>query len=245
MRSTFVLSILALSLLIGGAGCGSDPIGPIGPLEIPFDLTVPPNRPVGDLYAVSGVTSRTQFVRVGDSIIESAIPSFYAQFHAAPGGALPAKVLLNGNELERSRGGDTLRLETASSQTVLGNNIWKLVDESSAVDSTTVQRVDVIDSIVPFNERKTFRSDTNLRLSWMPPRIGSGGMYLIWKAPDTTIVTPIADVGSYAIESADLKKLRGKGTVTFIRYLNTQKNYKGRKLILTRLAQHRYEVTVQ
>jgi hypothetical protein len=245
MRSLSVLGLLVLAAMVAGSGCGSDPIGPIGPAEIPFDLVIPPNRPVGDLYAVSGVSSTTQLVRVGDSIVESTIPAFYAQFHAAPGGTLPASVFLNDNPLERSRGGDTLRLDEASSTSIFGNNIWKLADGSAAADSFTIGRVDVLDSIGPLRESKNVRSDTNLQLGWMPPRIGSGGMYLIWKAPDSSMMIPIADIGSYTVESADLKRLQGKGTVTFVRFLNIQKTYKGRKLILTRLAQHRYEVTVQ
>jgi len=237
--------IVLLAVLTAIAGCGSDTIGPIGPVALPFDLTIPPNRPAGDLYAVSGIVSTTQPVRVGDSIVEGTVSSFYAQFSPAPGVAIPASVLLNGNLLERSRNTDTLRLDGASSLSVLGNNLWKLIDSSSAADSFPVQTIDVLDSVGPFKQFKSFRSDTDLTLGWMPPRIGSGGMFLIWKAPDTTMVTPMADIGSYRISSGDLVKLRGKGSVTLVRYLNIQKTYKGKTLVLTRLAEHRYEVTIQ
>jgi hypothetical protein len=152
---------------------------------------------------------------------------------------------LNGNPLARNLNTDTLRLDEASSS-VYGNNTWKLADSAGAVaDSFVVQQIDVVDSVGPFKDLKTFRSDTSLKIGWTPPRIGSGGMYIIWSAPDTTITIPVADIGFYTIEKADLVKLRGKGTVTFVRYLNIPKSYKGKRLILTRLAEHRYEVTVQ
>jgi hypothetical protein len=232
-------------LLLVGAGCGSNTIGPVGPFDIAFDLTIPPNRPAADLYAVSGVSSRTQLMRVGDSIVESTSQSFYAQFNVAPGITLPAQVLLNGNPLARNRDTDTLRLDEATSNSIYGNNTWKLVDSASGVDSFMIQQVDVVDSVGPFKDQKTFRGDIELHIGWTPPRIGSGGMYMIWKAPDTTISIPVADVGSFTLDGRDMAKLRGKGSVTFIRYLNIQKSYKGKRLNLTRLAQHNYEVTVQ
>lgn len=244
MRSSISLLVLVGALLLTALGCEEDPVGPIGPSEIAFDLTIPPNRPAADLYAVSGAISRTTTVRVGDSIVESTISSFYAQFHTAPGIPLPASVLLNNSTMERNRGGDTLRLDDASATSVLGNNTWKLVDELGAADSFLMQRVDVLDTVGPFKEKKTFRSDTSLSINWLPPRLGSSGLFMIWKAPDTTLTLPLADVGFFTISKEDMKAIRGKGKVTFLRYLNSQKNYKGRKLILTRLAEHRYDVTV-
>lgn len=243
MRSSILPLALAGILSLAALGCGDDPVGPVGPFDIPFDLTVPANRPTGDLYAVSGVISTTTNVRVGDSIVESTIPAFYAQFHTAPGVPLPAKVLLNESPLARSRGGDTLRLDEASAS-VFGNNTWKLVDSSNVADSFLVQKIDVIDTIAPFKDKKSFRSDTSLAMAWLPPRLGSGGMLLIWKAPDTTMTIPLADVGFYTMSKENMKALRGKGKITFVRYLNSQKTYKGRKLILTRLSEHRYDVTV-
>lgn len=240
---TLLLAIITLSV----TGCGDDrPLGPTGPLSIPFELTTSFLRPDGDYFAISGIVTRSTTIISGDSTIESTFPAFYAQFHADPGLRLP-QVLLNKSRFERHRGGDTLRLASSSGTSVYGDNTWTLID---TVDGDTashlVSKVDVIDTLEPFAFKKNFRSDTSLTIRWKRPSFGSSGLILIWDAVDHTVVKSLQDgIGYYEIDRSDMLRLRGKGKITLIRYLNIEKSYKGKKLVLTRIAERSYDVTVE
>ncbi len=240
---TFSVAVVALVLLF--QACTTDPVGPVGPLPIPFNLTVPPNRPVGQYYAMSGVTTNTVLIRVGDSLQESEVPSFYAQFDRGDAVPQPTSVKLNGNPLERNLGSDTLRLSTAPLGNVFGDNTWT-VGDAAGDTSFTMATVDIVDSVEPFRLKKTFRSDTNLVISWKLPRFGSSGMYIIWRSPQAVLVRAVTDfIGRETLTADDLIRLRGDGTVTLLRYVNAQKSFRGNVLVATRVAQRTYNVTVQ
>lgn len=239
------LSLLVIAGILVLSGCSSDPIGPVGPLPIPFALTIPPNRPLGDMYAISGVSTSTQLIRVGDSLQESQIPSFYAQFTVIDSTLLPAKVAINGNPFERNMGSDTLRLSTIVAGNVFGDNVWTLTDAQGSDTSFTMAPPDVVDTVGPFQQRKTFRSDTSVVVSWKVPRVSSGALYIIWRGPNHTLVKLANDFfGRETISKDEILLVRGKGRVTVIRSINQERTYKGRKLVATRVAEHSYDVTV-
>jgi hypothetical protein len=241
-RTLFSAIILALYGFLGG--CGTDPIGPVGPIDIPFDLMVPFNRPAADYYAMSGVHIQTRPSSIGDSVVYTSIPSFYAQFHAATGGPLPDQVLLNRNPLERHLGGDTLRLATAVSQNVFGDNTWVLEDEADSV-AFLAPKIDVVDSLEPFTFKTSFRPDTAVVIQWKRPVFGASGLILRWETKDYIHMVPLADgIGRIEVNAETMNKLRGQGKVTVIRYLTLEKQYKGKKLIITRTAQRSYDVYV-
>ncbi|MBS1913223.1 MAG: hypothetical protein JST22_14640 [Bacteroidetes bacterium] len=245
MRSHFILPVLILACGIVAGGCsGNSPIGNVQPSPIPFELTIPPNRPAADYYAISGVATTTQLERIGDSLIESPIPSFYAQFTHAAGVAAPASVQLNGNSLSRNLGTDTLRLETAGSN-VFGNNTWALTDGTGNRVLFQMPSITVLDSVGPFAQKKNFRSDTSLTVTWKVPGPGSSGIYLIWTTPQDTLTIPMVDdFGQGVLSAANMTRLRGKGRVLLVRYATSEQTFNGRTLILTRIAQHAYDVTV-
>ena len=239
LAPAFLLMLCLLTM-----GCGDDPIGPIGPSDIPFDLTIPFTRPAADYYAVSGVQIDTRSVRIGDSIAELAVPAFYAQFHSPKGEPLPGSVLLNRNPLERHLGGDTLRLASAASSNVFGDNTWILADTDDTV-SVLAPKVDIVDSLEPFSFKTTFRNDTGIVIKWKRPVFGASGLILRWESRDYIHMVPLVDALGFAeIDAATMDKLRGKGTITLLRYLTLEKQYRGKKLVVTRVAQRSYDVTV-
>jgi len=226
--------LLAVSIWIF-SGCGHPPIAPGVPGDIPFNLLIPNNTPKGDYQAVSGIN------KVGDTLITSLARSFYGQFIGTP---LPGRVLLNNIPLAQYRTTDTLRLDNGDA-TIYGPNTWALVDTLTG-DTTRFPAimVDPIDTIGPFTTDTFIRADTTLRLAWRPPTTGSGGVLITWAAPDTTLQEYVQDVGFATLASSKLKRLIGKGTVTLTRFRNDQHIWNGKKVIITRLAECRYVVTV-
>lgn len=232
--------------MVAAMGCADRTIGPIGPSSIPFDLTIPSNRPVADYYAVSGVTTSTTFLRIADSIVQSQVLNFYAQFTATPGLALPASVLLNDNRLERNLDTDTLRLDEITTGNVLKDNDWTFVGADSTKKKITMPAIDIVDSVGPFQSRTSFRSDAPLTVGWRIPHAGAGGLTIIWRGPEHTTILPVNDfIGTATIPEGEMEKLLGAGTVTFIRYTNRTDTFNGKSITVTRIAQHSYPVTVQ
>jgi len=245
MRSFLIL--LTLVLATGISGCaGSEPPTGSDSFSIPFGLTIPGNRDTtADYYATSGVTTRIVATRVGDSIVETAQTIFYGEFMAAPGVPLPTRVTINGNPLERHRGGDTLRLRTASGPSIYADNTWGLTDTDNSETTFTIPKIDVVDTIKPFDRRTTLRGDTSFTLQWKRPTLISSALYITWVAPNYTYEKLVADViGEHVIPSEDMKKLRGKGKVVVTRYYYLPKKYKSRNLLLTRIAQRSFDVEV-
>lgn len=247
MRS-FIFLALVGTLILASLGCNSHPSVPPGDLgAIPFELTVPPNVPAGDYHAVSGISIENGLTRVGDTILEAPGRSFYAEFYPANDAPMPRGILLNGNPLERNLQSDTFRLESASNSTpsIFNENIWSFIDTTGdTVDFPTIM-LDPIDSIAPFSSGVMVRGDTSLKLTWKPSSVGSGGIYLTWEAPGSTYTEFIQDFGLYVVKPSTLKELLGTGTVTLTRFRNDTHLYNGRNVVLTRLAQRVYTVTVQ
>lgn len=245
---------ICLALLAGiaacFAACGSDPIGNPGPVDLPFDLTIPDNRPVANYYAVSGIVTTRRLVKVNDSIVESSFPSFYAQFNAADSSfAIPSSVMLNGNPLVRNKGtSDTLRLDAVKDgSNLFGEDTWSLADSGVSTKTFPIKPVDIVDSVTPLGTSASIRSDTSLQIRWKRPSPGSlsGGMYLYWRAPGRTLSVNMNDgIGNYSMDTSALKTLRGRGSVTLIRYYNIPGTYNGKSLMVTRLAQRTYTITV-
>lgn len=233
--------LLALSLWVFSGCGGHPPIAPGVPGDIPFNLLIPSNTPKGDYQAISGITVAQTTSKIGDTIITSLSRSFYGQFIGTP---LPGKVLLNAIPLSRYRTTDTLRLDNGDA-TIFGPNTWAFVDTLTG-DTTRFPSimVDPIDTIGPLTTDDFVRVDTTLRLAWRPPTTGSGGILITWVAPDTTIQEYVQDVGFAMLPPSKLKRLLGKGTVILTRFRNDQRTWNGKKVIITRLAECRYVVTV-
>ena len=220
------------------SGCGHTPIAPGIPGNIPFDLLIPGNTPRGDYQAISGMRVIQTTNRIGDSTITSTAQSFHGQFTGTP---LPGKVLLNNTPLARYLATtDTLRLGSGDAS-IYGPNTWALVDSLSG-DTTRFPAItlDPITTIGPFASNSTVRADTSLQLTWPPPKTGSGGVLITWVATDTTFQQYVQDVGFATIPSAKLQLLRGKGKVTLTRFRNDQHVWKGKRVIITRLAECQY-----
>jgi hypothetical protein len=128
---------------------------------------------------------------------------------------------------------------------LFSDNVWSFVEVGGDTVDFPKIALDPIDSVAPFSSSALIRGDTTLRLTWKPPTVGSGGIYLTWKAPGKTYTEFIQDFGLYTIKSSTLKDLLGKGTVTLTRFRNDTHPYNGRQVVLTRLAQRIYTVTVQ
>ncbi len=226
------------------SGC-SHPAVPGGePGDIPFDLLVPGNIPRGDYNAIGGISIETMLSGTADSTFEAPARSYYAQFAPAVGMPLPARVLLNGNPLSRYKETDTLRLESAENN-VFGDNLWALVDSTGDTTKFPAIRLDAVDSVSPFTAGKLIRGDTALRLIWKPPTVSSGGVLITWTVPGTTYSEFVQDNGLFVVPASTLKKLAGRGRFVLTRFRNDNHTYKGRKVVVTRLAQRIYTVTVQ
>ena len=240
-----------LFLLFLFSGCGRDPIVfPSGPPEIAFDLVIPSNTPAGAYHGVSGVAIRTEFVPIGhdtsQQYVESSVTAFYAQFAPEPGQAAPLQVMINTDTLDRHRGTDTFRLEQASSlRTLVGENRWKLYGSGGESDTTffIAPTLTALDSVSPLY-RSDIRGDTALPLRWKAG--GGAGIQLIWTLQGSSYVYSkvISDNGSFVIPAEEVRKLRGVGTVTLTRYVSSNHTYNGQTLVLTRLAQRTYDVTL-
>ncbi|MBX7216944.1 MAG: hypothetical protein K1X90_08210 [Candidatus Kapabacteria bacterium] len=224
------------------SGCGGHPpIAPGIPGDIAFNLLIPSNTPKGDYQAISGLSVAQTSTKVGDTTLTSISRSFYGQFTGTP---LPGNVLLNNVPLARYRTSDTLRLNNGDA-TIFGPNTWAFVDTLTGDTARfPAIMVDPIDTVGPFTTDNFIRADTTLRLAWRPPTNGSGGVLITWVAPDTTLQEYVQDVGFATLAPFKLKSLIGKGTVTLTRFRNDQRTWNGKKVIITRLAECRYVVTL-
>jgi len=243
MRSFLLL--IALLLGLGAIGCGStEPPTNIGPLNIPFSLVIPGNRPAADYYAVSGVSVRIVATKVGDSIVEMPQTLFYAQFAAAPGAELPDTVTLNHTPLDRHLDTDTLRL-AAAAPNILADNTWGLIDANNSETTFLVPKIDIIDTVSPFDERSSVRSDTSLELGWKRPTLISSAMHIRWTTSNHTYEQVMPDsFGAYTIPASEMEKLRGRGKVLLTRYYYLPRKYKSRDILLIRIAQRSFEIDV-
>lgn len=249
MRSLPALLTLVLAtglFATGILGCGgTEPPTGLGPSSIPFGLTIPDKRPPADYYATSGVTTRLVSTRVGDSIVETAQTIFYAQFTTAAGVPLPTSVEINGNTLARHRDGDTLRLTSGNALTLYADNTWGLTDTDNSETTFMIPKIDVVDTIKPFDRRTTLRGDTSLALQWKRPTLISSALHISWVTSNYTYEKIVADIaGEHEIPTEDMKKLRGKGKVLVTRYYYLPRKYKTRDLLLTRIAQRSFDVEI-
>jgi len=241
--------VLAAAILFAGCeGRTVDP--PDGHGAIGFALEIPANRPSGEYYVTSGVVNDVVAVKVGDSIVNRDIQTYGAQFtRAADAVAMPLEVSVNGSPLARHRDGDTLRLKSASDTSLLGSNTWRITDSSQSSEVFTSPVLDVVDSVAPFRTllpTQAIRSDSSLTIRWQRPKRASGGMYIEWRAPNDTLRYTANDgIGILTIPSEDMMKLRGSGHVVLTRYLNATGSFHGLRVVISRLAQRSYEVTVQ
>lgn len=246
------LPLLAISLLLLILqGCASRTVDPpTTPGTLPFYLEIPRNRPTGDMYVTSGVVNKVQSVIVNDSLTLRDIQSYSAQFTRDRGSVpMPAGVRLNGHDMTPHAASDTLRLRGTSETSLLGRNTWEIVDSAGATASFESPVIDVVDSVLPFrllSSTQALRSDSSLTIRWMRPTRGSGGMYIEWQAPNDTLVYTATDgVGTFAIPADDMRRVRGKGRVILTRFLNSTGTFQGLRVVVSRLAQRIYEVTVQ
>lgn len=242
------LAAIFLGLL---SGCEKRTVGPIDTSFIPFELTIPDNTPQGDFYAVSGILIKDE-LSAGDTT-QQRYPrtSYYAQFRSRlPGVQMPA-VLLNNVLLDHHNNGDTLRLKNAAAAGILEVNTWRLI-APGATDTVklTADVVSVLDSLDPFTANKIIRSDTALTITW-PRATAPGGILLIWKkdpAGSYTYTAQLTDgLGSFTVPVTELKKLRGNGSVTLVRYrfFNYPNSYLGQTVSVVRLAQRTYPTVIQ
>ncbi len=243
-----IIILLACATALGAAGCDSHDIGGATvPNEYPFDIVLPPVQTPVDNYAESGISLQTQTIIIRDSLVESTTPQFYAQFRSTNAGDPPAAVKLNGNLLiPISAGSDTLRLTTASGTSLYNDNVWSMADGGDSA-SFVIARVDGIDSVTPFVTRKSFRSDTAITLRWKRPSSGSSGMYITWTSSGKYTYTQRVDdnIGSFQIPRAEVQKLSGPGKIYLTRYLTVQKTFRGKSVMIRRLVQRVYPVTVE
>jgi|GEM_PF-2321185 len=243
-----IIILLACAAAFGAAGCDSHDIGgAMVPVEYPFDILLPPVQTPVDYYAESGISLQTQTIVVRDSLVESTTPQFYAQFRSANGSEPPAGVKLNGNILTPlSAGSDTLRLTTVSGTSLYNDNVWSLADGGDSA-SFVIARVDGIDSVAPFVTRKSFRRDTSITMRWKPPTSGSSGMYITWTSSGKYTYAQRVDdnIGTFEIPRKEVEKLAGPGKIYITRYLTLQKTFKGKSVMLRRLVQRIYPVTIE
>lgn len=236
----------ALILVTILAGCGGPDIpSDTGPPSLPFSLAIPGNRPKADYYATSGVMVRMVSVKVGDSVVDSPQSSYYAQFTTEPGSTPPQSVTLNGTALERHRDTDTLRLGSGAPQTVLSDNAWEIIDPDNTKSSFRLQKIDVVDTVAPFNRRSTVRGDTSLTLGWRRPSLISSAFHINWTTNADTLNLVANDAfGEFTISRADMAKVRGKGRVILTRYYYVEGKHKGKSVGLMRIAQRTFDIEV-
>jgi hypothetical protein len=245
--ASFVLSLVAI-VAVSACGSSSGPITPPGPKDIAFDLTIVPGIiSPGDYHAISGTSIISESQIIGDSLFDVSGHAFYAQFYkSSPADSSPTMVTLNNNPLERHLGGDTFRLASGDPRTLGGSNIWRL---HSGGDSTafTTAAMDPIDTVSPLVRNTVVRGDIDLQLVWPLSPTGANGMKVIWTGGSlaTPIIFSAQDNGRLTIPKSEMVKLVGARTVLFIRFRNQEYTYNGKKLIVTRLAQRSYEVTVE
>lgn len=221
---------------------------PSGPPGIAFDLVIPSNTPVGDYNGVSGTSIKTELTPINNDTvpeyIESSVVAYYGQFVSASTSPKPSRVVLNRDTLIRHAGTDTLRLDQGSAlRDLVGDNYWKIFGENGDTVTFISPALGPLDSISPLYQ-KDVRGDTSLTLRW---KGGAGaGVMLTWTHEGSGYVFSRAygDNGSLTIPVDEMKKLRGVGTVTLVRYRSTNHLYNGKTVVLTRLSQRHYDVTV-
>jgi hypothetical protein len=252
MRRFIFLSSL-LTLLIAAGGCNSRQIpGPPDSTALPFALRLPTSIPAGEYHAVSGTLFQTELVPAGrdsvtgrDSVMPVVSRSYYAQFTTSPGVTPPTKVTLNGLPMERHHDTDTLRLgEGNVASGIFGRNTWVL---HGAADSAAfmTEELTPVDSVMPFVNGSQIRGDVDLQIRWPAPKSSSGGVIIYWTIPDLPeYVITANDIGVYTMRRQDLEKFRNATSVSIVRFRNETRTYDGRRLIVTRLAQHNYAVEV-
>ena len=183
--------------------------------------------------------------KVGDSIVESPQTLFYAQFTASPGVPQLKSVLLNTVELGHHLKGDTLRLGRSPGSSIYGDNLWTLIDSGETKTNFTMPKINVVDTILPFDSRTSVRGDIPLTLSWRRPTLVSSALYISWKAPNHTFEKTVSDyAGSYEIPVEEMRKLQGKGQVMITRYYYMPQKFKERTVMITRIAQRSFSIDV-
>jgi hypothetical protein len=244
MKALSIFFALFGLFLLGGCD-GHRPDGPIGPSEIPFNLVIPATMPAGDYYAISGISVQKQLTGGIDSLTEGTSQSFYAEFYTAPGGTLPASVSIDGNQLVRNLQTDTLRLDAAVGLQPFGANSWSLSEAGEGPSTFTSAFIPAVDSVRPFRlNQPPLRGDTSLTIQWKPAGTNVG-MQLRWVGPSRTYTQAVNDfAGSFTVPKEIMATLRGKGLVTLTRFRTTTEQYRGKNLIVARLAQNIFEVTV-
>jgi hypothetical protein len=154
--------------------------------------------------------------------------------------------MINIDTLGRHRGTDTFRLDQASGlQNLVGDNRWKLYGSGGDADtvSFTIPALAALDSVAPLYS-DDIRGDTAMTLRW---KAGSGaGVQLTWTLQGSSYVYSkvLQDNGIFVIPVDEVRKLRGVGTVTLVRFKSTNQTYNGEPAVFTRLAQRIYDVTV-
>jgi hypothetical protein len=241
-----LLSLLILLGLVGAMGCGSTDIPTnTNTGNLPFGLMIPSNRPSADYHAVSGVSTRMVSTKVGDSIVESPQMLFYAQFTTSPIAPAVQTVTLNTFPFDHHMNTDTLRLARAGSSNIYGDNTWEVIDSSNTKATYLMPKIDIIDTVGPFDQRSTVRGDTDLVLRWKRPTLGSSAFHIYWKTPNKTYEQVVADYpGTYQIPKSEIIKLRGRGQVVLTRYYYLPQKFKNRTVMITRIAQRSFNVEV-
>ncbi len=244
MKSLSLLLVLLAGIGLGSCDSTTIPLLPDNG-NLPFGLIIPGNRPAADYHAVSGVSTRLVATKVGDSIVESPQTLFYAQFTASPGVPRLKSVLLNTVELGHHLKGDTLRLGRSPGSSIYGDNLWTLLDSGETKANFTMPKINVVDTVLPFDTRTTIRGDVALTLSWRRPTLVSSALYISWKTPNHTFEKTVSDyAGSYEIPQEEMKKLQGRGEVVITRYYYMPQKFKERTVMLTRIAQRTFSINV-
>ncbi len=245
------LPAIILTALVLAACSGREAPTAIDPNDLPFELTIPDNTPLGDYNAVSGVLVTDQLVIPPGDTVEKKVPSlsFSAQFVAHDGAELPSAVALNGNALGLHGLADTMRLANAENTALADDNVWVLTAGGDSA-TFTAKPLTRLDSIRPFSET----TDTHyilsgaqaLTLHWAIPTTGSAGIRLIWSSEQTgyQYLRDIQDAGIFTIPQTEMAKLTGTGHLQMIRYRSDVHSYNEKTLIITRLSQRNFDVDV-
>ncbi|HVK38811.1 MAG TPA: hypothetical protein VNA88_09790 [Candidatus Kapabacteria bacterium] len=237
---------LILAIFVGFltlAACSERVIPPVdGPQSIEFSL-VYPQPPNSDAYfGVSGVRLVTDEI-VRDTLVKVTGRSFFGQFYTG-GAALPTQVELNGVLFERHAATDTLRLGATDNTNLFGVQAWRLTDAEGPM-TFQVAALNEIDSVAPLMYGDPLRADTALALSWRPPSTATGGVLITWRmAGVDTYSQIVTDMGRFTIPANIVGRFAGDSELILTRFRTDQNLYRGKQLILTRVAQRNYRVSV-
>jgi hypothetical protein len=238
---------LLLALFVGFltlAGCSERIIPPSdGPQAIEFSLVYPQPPSSDAFFAVSGVRLITDEIVRGDTVVKVSGRSFFAQFRSG-GPAMPTLVELNGNALARHLDTDTLRLGSTDGANLFGVHTWRLTDTEGPT-TFQVATLSELDSIAPLMYGEPFRSDTSLALTWRPPATATSGILITWRMPGVeTYSQVVSDAGRFTIPASIVSRFSGDSELILSRFRTDQDMYHGKQLILTRVAQRNYHVTI-